>query len=153
IVHLWSLQAPLAVRVDESPTLIDHDYDHEDLFACGSVMHMLQAMARSPEPSARMVVVTCGGQAGGGAVTRPAAAGVWGLLAAAFADSPDLPCRVIDLDPDALQIDAAALAAELLRNDPAPRRLILRGARRLVPKLRHLRPTERERDAIRLQSA
>ena len=70
-------------------------------------------------------------------------------MSTAAAELPDVDCRAIDLDADASGGDVAALTAELLRTGPPPRKLLLRGARRLVPRLE--RWAERPLSQVRLQ--
>jgi acyl transferase domain-containing protein/NADPH:quinone reductase-like Zn-dependent oxidoreductase/acyl carrier protein len=138
VAHLWSRDVPTSFEGEMSAV---------DLATSGSALHLLQAMARSNNLSARLVLVTEGAQPGG-ATARPAGAGLWGLLSAAAAELPDFDCRAIDLDADS---DVAALAQELTRTDSHARRLILRGARRLAPRLQRL-AKPRSQGSVRLQA-
>ncbi len=97
-------------------------------------LRFVQALLRSG--GAALTVVTSGAQTGGAAVPRPAPAALWALAGVAGVEHPELGLRLIDLDPDAPEFDAAALAAELLRAGAVPR-LALRGGQRLVPRLQH----------------
>ena len=141
VVHLWSL---------DLPTSGEYNATAADLLTSGSALHVLQAMSRSNSLSARLVLVTQGAQAAGGATPRPAAAGLWGFLSAAAAELPDFDCRAIDLDSDASGVDIAALVPELLRDEPTSRRLLLRGGRRLTPRIQHL-ANARSSGSVRLQ--
>jgi acyl transferase domain-containing protein len=135
VVHLWSLDlsnAPL--RLDDAA----ERYVLDDLSGAVSAMAMTQAVARTAAVVApQLVLVTTSAQAVGNAVPRVAGAGLWGLASVIAVEHPELDVRIIDLDGDAPSFDAARLAAELGFGRAAPRRLALRGAQRLAPRLQH----------------
>ena len=138
VAHLWGL--------DVSPL------ESADLLVSGGALHTLQAMARANSLSSRLILVTEGAQPGGSATPRPAAAGLWGFVSTAAAELPDVDCRAVDLDPDAPAGEVAGLVAELLRPAAsAPRRLLMRGSRRLVPRIQRLQAGERPLSQVRLQ--
>jgi acyl transferase domain-containing protein/acyl carrier protein len=141
VVHLWSL---------DLPTSFEHVAAAVDLITGGSALCVLQAMARSESLAARLILLTQGAQPAGGSMSRPAAAGLWGLLSAAIAELPDFDCRAIDLDNDEAGANVAALVPELLRAVPAARRLLLRGGRRLTPHIQRV-TNGRSAGPVRLQ--
>jgi NADPH:quinone reductase-like Zn-dependent oxidoreductase/acyl carrier protein len=129
VVHLWSL---------DLPTSFEHAAAAADLNTGGSALYVLQALARSENLAARLILLTQGAQPAGGSMSRPTAAALWGFLSAAIAELPDFDCRAIDLDNDEAGTDVAALVPELLRAAPAARRLLLRGGRRLTPHIQRV---------------
>lgn len=145
VVHLWSLD------LTSGGALSGSEQCSADLRGSVSAMHLLQSMMRTSSEGTQLAFVTSGAQPAGSAVPRPQAAGLWGLAATANAELPDIDCRVIDLDADAPSVDITALAAELGATDSVPRRLILRGARRLTPQLQSLRVSKKAEESIRLQ--
>jgi acyl transferase domain-containing protein/NADPH:quinone reductase-like Zn-dependent oxidoreductase/acyl carrier protein len=151
IVHLWSLDVTPLEQPGAEPT--GQRLEADDLRTGGSALLALQSLLRSQASQKRLVLVTAGAQAAAGAApSRPSAAGLWGFLAAAVAELPDLPCRIIDLDADAPP-DALLLADEIDRAEGAPQRLALRGALRLVPYIRKLRRAGEMTAAVRLHAS
>jgi len=134
VVLLTSLNVPVAFASDAASGT---DNERIDALVSQAALRVYQSMARSGLVDAQLVFVTSGAQPAGGSTPRPAGAGLWGMQAAIVAEQPDFACRVIDIDADALPVDVAALAAEILDADRTPR-VALRGTRRLRPRLRGL---------------
>ncbi|MEU7687150.1 type I polyketide synthase [Streptomyces spectabilis] len=109
--------------------------DEEDavLALTSQVLAVLQAwLAEAALEESRLVVVTRGAvPAGGGAVTDPAGAAVWGLVRAAQSENPD---RIVLLDTDPTEDGApgAVLGAVLASGEP---QIAVRGATLSVPRL------------------
>ncbi|TXC66106.1 zinc-binding dehydrogenase [Piscinibacter aquaticus] len=103
------------------------------------VLAWAQALARSAS-GASLHLVTIGAQGAGAAVPRPGPAAIWGLGSAIAAEHPELALRMIDLDPDASDVDARQIAGELLRGQGGAARLAWRAGLRLVPRLRRRLP-------------
>ncbi|MCB1630178.1 MAG: SDR family NAD(P)-dependent oxidoreductase [Sinobacteraceae bacterium] len=137
IVHLWSLDiATTAWSVEDAQARCRT----EDIHGAISALTAVQAAARSGvsgTAAPQMVFVTSGAQPAGSAVSRVAAAGLWGLSSVVAVEHPELAVRVIDMDSDLTSVDVTAVAAELQRGASAPRRLALRGAKRQIPRFRH----------------
>ncbi|MEV0504392.1 type I polyketide synthase, partial [Streptomyces spectabilis] len=97
------------------------------------VLDVVQAwLATAGLEESRLAVVTRGAvPAGGGAVTDPAGAAVWGLMRAAQAENPDR-FLLLDADPAAEGTPDAALGAALA--DGAPE-VAVRGGTLCVPRL------------------
>lgn len=67
------------------------------------------------------------------AAPSPAHAALWGLWRTLALEHPEIKCRRIDLDPQ-ISVDPAALANEILCNDPEPE-VVLRSGGRFVSRL------------------
>jgi len=111
----------------------------EDGEPAGEALAALQRLARRGEPAGPLWLVTRGAQAAEGeALPAPEAAALWGLARAARLEHPELGLRLLDLDPAAE--DPAGNLASALRAPDAEEEALLRGGRRLVPRLRPLAP-------------
>jgi len=139
VMHVAAIDLPPDRSIDDSR--IDQLTSISGLIA-------YQELLRYGQPDLPLVLVTRGAQAVAGCnVPCTPAAGLWGLQAAIAAEQPDFPCRVVDLDSDSPTIDVAGLLAEPAAQKTIPRRMALRGARRLRPRLRHL-PVPDDRPAV-----
>ncbi|MEP7311632.1 MAG: type I polyketide synthase [Pseudomonadota bacterium] len=123
VAHLWSLDLATA----------------DDLHCAAAALHLLQALLRSDHPAARYVLITRDTQRPGGVTPHAPAAGLWGLAASVQAELPDIDCRAIDLDGENGMADIGVLTTELLNPHRSRPRVVLRGARRLAPRLQPLR--------------
>ncbi|MEV0504101.1 SDR family NAD(P)-dependent oxidoreductase, partial [Streptomyces spectabilis] len=97
------------------------------------VLEVVQAwLAGVTSEESRLVVVTRGAvPAGGGAVTDPAGAAVWGLVRAAQAENPDR-ILLLDADPSVDGPLAPAVGAALVSDEP---QVAVRGGTLSVPRL------------------
>jgi acyl transferase domain-containing protein/acyl carrier protein len=109
VVHLWSLDVPRD-GVDD-PSALEAAME----LACGSLLHLVQAMALTgAAQSPRLWVMTRGAQAvGSGSAPAIAQAPAWGLARTIAAEHPELRCTCVDLDPEAAPAEGEALWAEV----------------------------------------
>ncbi len=131
VVHIWSLDA--AAPTEASVAAIDA----AQRLGCGSVLHLVQALAAAAvDPPPRLWLVTRGAQPASPAPTAPdvAQAPVWGMGRSIALEHPQLWGGLVDLDPDAPQGEALALAGELLDPDGEDQSAF-RGGRRHVARL------------------
>ena len=94
IVHLWSLDT-----VGDEITAVSLAADQQQV--CGSVLHLVQALASVPQPElAGLWLVTQGSQPVGSKATSLSIASstLWGLGRTIALEQPDLRCACIDLD-------------------------------------------------------
>ncbi|NJN88524.1 MAG: SDR family NAD(P)-dependent oxidoreductase, partial [Leptolyngbyaceae cyanobacterium SL_7_1] len=90
VVHLWSLQGSDALCPDQ--------IESAQAQGCGSVLHLVQALAAVDRPP-RLWLVTQGTQAIGSLPIQSCHAGLWGLAGSIRAEYPTLQCTCVDLDP------------------------------------------------------
>ena len=131
VVHLWSLDA--AASAEASVAALDA----AQRLGCGSVLHLVQALAAAAgDPPPRLWLVTRGAQPAGPGSAAPdvAQAPVWGMGRSIALEHPQLWGGLVDLDPDAPQGEALALAGELLDPDGEDQSAF-RGGRRHVARL------------------
>jgi len=101
------------------------------------VLELVRALSRHrhrfPAGAPRLHLVTRGGQPAGGEgeAVDPGASLLWGLGVTVQRESPELACRLVDLDPQPEQDEAEALATELLAPGAEGRVARRRGRRRL----------------------
>ena len=104
---------------------------------------LLKALvSQAADRSLALRLVTAGAQAAAGALPNAAAAHLWALAGVAMVEHPELSLRLIDLDPDAANLDTAALLQHLQCD--GPRRLVLRAGLWLEPRLARLVPARGE---------
>jgi myxalamid-type polyketide synthase MxaB len=104
VVHLWSLAAPC----DEADA-----FASAHRLACGSVLHLVQALSMR-QAKARLCLATRGGQTvgqAGGNIDQLAQAPLWGLGRVIAMEHPELRCVRVDLDP---QTDCTSQVRSLL---------------------------------------
>ncbi len=109
VVDLWGIDAADGTAEGDVAVAI-----------CGHAMLMIRALANSRTIKAtRTLLVTQGGNAVGQAdYVSPAQSSLWGLARTAMVETPQLSCRVVDLDPDdAVSSSAAAMLDELINDD------------------------------------
>ena len=139
LVHLWSLAAGADALTDGGAR-----------GACGSLLHLVQALAETglTEPPA-LRIVTRGAVAIDG-VERdvvPAQAPIWGLARTIVSEYPDFTCTCIDLDPGTATQDGAVapvdldlLEQEVLQPD-AENQIAFRDGQRYAARLSRLQPS------------
>ncbi|MEO8900001.1 MAG: type I polyketide synthase [Polyangiaceae bacterium] len=103
-----------------------------------SALSLVHAMGRGTQPGVPLWFVTEGAQPATGSVLNPAQAALWGLANVVGPEYPDVPCRVVDLDP-AFDV-SAALVRELTQTHPTEARCALRAGARYVPRLERRAP-------------
>ena len=112
IVFLWGLLAP---RLPGHPHLMTSLTDMQT-FGCRSVLHVVQACARTGlNVYPRLWLVTSGGQPVGPPPHQvdAAQAPLWGLGRVIATEHAELQCTRVDLEPSALAPSASRLFAEL----------------------------------------
>jgi acyl transferase domain-containing protein/acyl carrier protein len=129
VVHLWSL--------DSRNEAFDVErLDHAMNRVCGSMLLLVQVLARTKAASPRLVLVTRAGVAVGSAPRPPqlAQAPVWGLARVIALEQPQWQCLTIDLDPGDDAREPAAIVDEIVA--PADEtQVAFRGGARLVARL------------------
>jgi acyl transferase domain-containing protein/NADPH:quinone reductase-like Zn-dependent oxidoreductase/NAD(P)-dependent dehydrogenase (short-subunit alcohol dehydrogenase family)/acyl carrier protein len=124
VLHLWSL--------DEEGPLTGSSLKDAMRTSCGSLLHLVQAMASVQGAAApRLWVVTRGAQAVGRAPVAPAQAAAGGLARTIATEHPELGCVSVDLDPVTAEAEehAAVLWAEMASRDREDR-VAYRGGKR-----------------------
>ena len=111
IIHLWSL-------TETATTLAD--LEQTQLLSCGSVLHLIQALAQAGwSQSPRLWLITQGSQS----VTSESAplavqqSSLWGLGRVIALEHPELHCVRLDLDPSEASDGLESLVAELCSSD------------------------------------
>jgi acyl transferase domain-containing protein/NADPH:quinone reductase-like Zn-dependent oxidoreductase/NADP-dependent 3-hydroxy acid dehydrogenase YdfG/acyl carrier protein len=138
LVHLFGLDAGRVSPDAAAPV------SATQALACGSVLHLVQALARSPlQGLARLWLVTRGARpADGGDQLDAFQAPLWGLGTVIALEHPELSCTRIDLDPAGRdEANAALLAAEVLAESRAEAEVAFRQGARRVPRLAPWRDT------------
>ena len=114
VIHLWSLDAapPEELTTDSLKSA--------QLLGCGSVLHLIQALAKagSTEPP-RLCLVTRGAQPveSDAASVAVAQAPLWGLRKVIAKEHPEVNCLMVDLDPLGEKEDIYAFWEELRSMD------------------------------------
>ena len=132
VVHFWGADASLSAASSSE------DVDRVEQRACGSVLHLAQALAASGiTPLPRLTAVTRGAQPVGGHNTNvePAQAMVWGLGRVLTREHPELRFRCVDLDPRPAADEIEALYEDVLADSSDESEMALRGGERLVLRL------------------
>nr|CAD19087.1 StiC protein [Stigmatella aurantiaca Sg a15] len=119
IVHAFGLGDRAASVSTETPSLTSLEARLE--LGCGSLLHLIQALAPSGHAaSAKLWVVTAGAQpiqAGTGSVSSTHAA-LWGMARSLAAEHPELWGGLVDLDPaNTNEVSATQLDSELGKSD------------------------------------
>jgi len=133
ILHLWSLDS---MSLSTGPTL-----ESDQRRICGSVLHIVNAMAGARSASApRLWLVTRGAQAVKDAeAVAVGQAPLWGLARALTLELPEIPCARVDLDPSAGSDDIDVLLAEMRATGED--QVAYRGGARYVARLERLSPS------------
>lgn len=129
VLHLWSLGAQPATPDAAVEALLD-------LTSAVPALLGIDAVRRSPRG---LRVVTRGAVDYGPGAARGSEAGaaLWGILRVLKAEHPEIPCRVVDLDPGAAAADPEVVLTGLL-GEGEEDRLALRGGEWLAPRLRRV---------------
>jgi len=149
IVHLWSLD------LASSEDMTAADLEKAELLGCGSVLHLVQALARVDRAEApRLWLVTQKAQ-GVGEVDDPvdvAQAPLWGLGRVICSEQPDLNCTMVDVGLADASQNAQALVRELGSND-GENQIVLRDGGRYAPRLTRYRPRTVKTISTRVNAA
>jgi len=145
VAYLWGLDA----RLDDDAT--SAELERGQRHALGSALHLVQGLARVGG-APPVWLVTRGAQPAGESSPggQAAQASLWGLGHTIALEHPELRCTRIDLDPhEDGEAEAATLAAELLRPDPAEDQVALRGGERRVRRLVRAAPPAAPAEPVR----
>ncbi len=116
----------------------DAQAPHESqLKGCGSLLHLVQALAVITwHAELSLTVVTKGAVSGDGAMNPvdPNQTAVWALSSVVALEHPALHCRRVDLDPLGVMVDVAFFLDEIIAPDAADS-VSWRAGRRYVPRL------------------
>lgn len=133
IVHLWSLDAPGEAELGAA------GLEAAQIQNCGSLLHLVQALAQSEWPERpRLWVVTKGAQPvldnqpGSPAIAQ---ASLWGLGRVVAEEHPEFWGGLIDLEPAAPVDKLAALLSEEIANPDDEDQLALYGGQRYTARL------------------
>jgi len=139
IVHLWSLD------VAHSSNLSPNTLDEARKLACGSLLHLVQAVAHNEPP--RLWLITRGSQATGpmDEISGLAQSMLWGLGKVVGIEHSELNCTRIDLDPAKPAAETVALWNEL-NSKTGEEEIALRDGSRFASRLRQL-PREHDTDS------
>lgn len=136
VVHLWSLEA----APPEQSTLAS--LESAQTFGCGSVLHLVQALAQAGWRDApRLWLVTRGAQAVGTGIESLSIAQspLWGLGRVITHEHSELRCSMVDLSPARTPEEIQSLFEELWSNDHEDQ-IALRGDARFVARLARYSP-------------
>jgi acyl transferase domain-containing protein/aryl carrier-like protein len=130
IVHLWGLDAAPA-SATTNKTL-----DEAQVWGCGSVLSLVQAMAQTPLPNVRLWFVTRGVQQCDSENSEISFAGapLWGFGGSIAQEFPELRCVNVDLGPGDVGREALSLFYELIYPDEETQ-IALRGDERHCARL------------------
>jgi acyl carrier protein len=147
VVHLWSLDV---ARPEETTTA---SLSAAQTLGCGSVLHLVQELARMESPDLpRLWLITRGAQAVGeeGSQLSVAQAPLWGLGRVIAQEHPTFWGGLVDLEPGVLLRDAAAhqLCEEISSADGEDQ-LAFRQGQRYVGRLVRLSPSVAQAPSFR----
>jgi len=132
VIHLWSLNAPTTEDLTIS------SLKSSQLWGCGSVLHLLQAIVKNSfSSSPKLWLVTRGAQP----VYSPtekvtvAQAPLWGLGRVISLEHPQLWGGVVDLNPENLEDEEKMLLDIITNNNVAEDHLAIRGGKTYVARL------------------
>ncbi|WP_016953772.1 type I polyketide synthase [Anabaena sp. PCC 7108] len=110
IVHLWSLDAPEALIVE--------DLEAASKLNCGSTLHLVQALVKTYNKLPRLWLVTRGAQAVQGYhLPGIAQSPLWGMGKVIALEHPESKCTTIDLDFQATENEVQNLCEEISQKD------------------------------------
>jgi NADPH:quinone reductase-like Zn-dependent oxidoreductase/nucleoside-diphosphate-sugar epimerase len=134
VVHCWNLDVVTTEPGSLPPKT-------PELLGPGSVLHLVQALAKTTSLDGSLWLVTRGAQVVSASEKvdglQPRAASLWGLANVIAIEQPGLATRVIDLDPAIGNDDATALFSELATGRNT--RIALRGGQRWAPRIQNYR--------------
>jgi NAD(P)-dependent dehydrogenase (short-subunit alcohol dehydrogenase family)/acyl carrier protein len=145
VIHLWSLE-------NENP---EGDFNAESLeraaaLSCGSVLHVLQAIAAQDAQSTPwlLVVTRNAVHTGNEQQISVSQSPVWGLARVAATEYPAIWRGIIDLGPEPVTDQVAAVLAEIA-GEPSEKEIAVRAGEELVPRLTRFSPATERRLEIR----
>ena len=115
IVYLWGLD------IDTPACSVELSDKHAGLDDCVSVLHLVQALARSPwKQSPRVWLVTRGAVQVDPHQMRvvPGQAALWGLGRVIDLEHPEMQCSLLDLDASARELNVSRILEELVGDGP-----------------------------------
>jgi acyl transferase domain-containing protein/thioesterase domain-containing protein/acyl carrier protein len=128
VLHLWSLDAPDAAKLDPRTLL------QTEAAGCHSVLHLVQSMALQ-QSTAHVWLVTRGAQAANGAgLVSVAQAPMLGIGRTIMTEFPQLSCRLVDLNVGDIESAARLLLQEVVSGD-GETEVAWRGKSRLASRL------------------
>ena len=134
VVHCWTLDESLDVESAGSTIELAEER------ACGSVLHIVQALASAGlEAMPHVTLVTRGAQpVDAEDSVNPMASMVWGLGRTVAREQSELGCVCVDLDPTGQRLDGelAALADVVLSGDRGENQIAFRRGGSFVPRFR-----------------
>lgn len=136
VVHLWSLDTVLAEDLTIS------SLKEAQAQGCGSVLHLVQALAQVESEFPRLWLVTRGAQAVGQAqaTVQVQQAPLWGLGRVIALEHPDFNCVRLDLEPSGEADEIQALFEELWSPDKEDQIAYRQGVRHVARLVR--RPSQ-----------
>ncbi|MGB7414820.1 MAG: aminotransferase class I/II-fold pyridoxal phosphate-dependent enzyme [Thermosynechococcaceae cyanobacterium] len=144
ILHLWSLDSGDLEQASS-------DFQDAQLRSCGSVLHLVQAIAPEASPP-QLWLITAGAQAVTEQLAAPQQAPIWGLGRVIRLEQPGLNCVCVDLDAERSDGDLGTLVQNLRQPD-SENQIAFRGCdrygARLVPSHQKKAP-QRPEGAFRL---
>jgi malonyl CoA-acyl carrier protein transacylase len=110
IVHLWSLDAPEALTVDDLESALK--------LSCGSMLHLVHELVKRYSKLPRLWLVTRGAQAVQGLhLPGIAQSPLWGMGKVIALEHPESKCTTIDLDLQATENEVQNLCEEISQKD------------------------------------
>lgn len=137
VIHLWSLDAPVPQDLTIS------GLEESQLWGCGSVLHLLQAIVKnSTASSPQLWLITKGSQPVSSKTEKLAVAQspLWGFGRGISLEYPQLWGGLVDLDPQTTE-DEAEILLQILRDNSQEDHLARRGGQTYVPRLVKQPPT------------
>jgi malonyl CoA-acyl carrier protein transacylase len=132
VIHLWSLDATCEQNLTISAL------ESAQLWGCGSVLHLLQALVKNPKTTLpQLWLVTRGSQPVSSSKTEPLAvtqSSLWGLGRVISFEHPQLWGGLVDLDPQASEDEAQRLL-QLLADNQKEDHLALRDRKAYIARL------------------
>ncbi|MFN8494509.1 MAG: SDR family NAD(P)-dependent oxidoreductase [Caldilineaceae bacterium] len=133
VVHLWSLD--IGNPSDDAQALVN-----DTGYACGSALHLIQALLHRHTDLPTLWLVTREAQAvlAADAVNGVAQSPLWGLGKVLTLEHPELPCIRVDLDGNGAPVEQAAdLYKVLAQAEHTEDQLALRAGMRYAARLHH----------------
>lgn len=132
VVHCWSLEAP-ALRTGA-------DLEVASKVSCGSALYLVQALTQKYSEPPRLWLVTQGAQAVRAASGVPglAQSPLWGMGQVIALEHPELNCVLVDLDPDATDVERVILKE--ITSETSEGQVAFRDGTRYVARLVHSQP-------------
>lgn len=132
VIHLWSLDATFEQDLTISAL------ESAQLWGCGSVLHLLQALVKNPKTTLpQLWLVTRGSQPVSSSKTEPLAvtqSSLWGLGRVISFEHPQLWGGLVDLDPQRSEDEAQRLL-QLLADNQKEDHLALRDRKAYIARL------------------